>query len=660
MLCDRQIRLIIESDSNGALVQFTICLRPGRPDRWPLARIQCSKLDAGAVDSCRHRAAQRIDLLRQVALADATDRRVAAHRTNCRDLLRNQKCARTRSRGSQTGFRTGMAAANYDDIEKLGHWSKSEQQGSRILVAAGLHRHKPARFMPMQNDHSLLYLATPSRQDGSASESHGLSMIQKSALPLLLLLMSAAAAAAPDLELSDCRISAGPGHPGIKARCGSLLRPLNPHDPASEELELRVAVVAALDLEPEPDAVVPLAGGPGGSAIQFYSAFYRAFEPARRDRDILLLDQRGTGSSARMDCPFDDDIVAGLYTDEQTLEFTRSCLEQLPHDPRFFTTSVAVTDLEAVRAALGYSSLNLVGTSYGTRVAQHFARRYPESTRTIILDGVVPPQVPLGPEIATEAQRALDNIFARCAEDADCNAHFPEVDLDFESLRARIDEAPVTVALSDPVTGHRESVLFGHNELAAAIRLLAYSPRTIAIIPLLVHEAANDNFVPLAAQFQLTVSSLADALALGMHNSVVCAEDLPFVDRQQIDFAALDASYIGALQLEALETICSIWPRGPVDDGFVEPLATDIPVLLLSGSADPITPPRYAELAAVELANAVHLVGEQQGHGQLAAGCTPKLIAQFISTAEPAGLDPGCMERAFVMPFFLDFSGPSP
>ena len=485
-------------------------------------------------------------------------------------------------------------------------------------------------------------------------------MIQKSALALLLLLVSAAACAAADLELSDCRISAGPGHAGIKARCGTFLRPLNPNDPESEEIELHVAVVAALDLNPEPDAIVPLAGGPGGSAIQFYSAFYRAFEPARRDRDILLLDQRGTGSSARMDCPFDDDIVEGSYTDEQTLEFTRSCLEQLPHDPRFFTTSLAVADLEAVRVTLGYPSLNLVGTSYGTRVAQHFARRYPDATRTIILDGVVPPQIPLGPEIATEAQRALDQIFSRCAEDADCNARFPEVDLDFESLRARIDEEPVTVELSDPVTGRRESVLFGHNELAAAIRLLAYTARSIAIIPLLVHEAANDNFVPLAAQFQLTVSSLADALALGMHNSVVCAEDMPFVDREQLDITALDATYMGALQFEALETICSIWPQGPVDDGFAAPLATDIPVLLLSGGADPITPPRYADLAAVELANARHLVGEQQGHGQLAAGCIPKLIAQFISLADPAALEPECMENTFVMPFFLDFSGPGP
>jgi pimeloyl-ACP methyl ester carboxylesterase len=485
-------------------------------------------------------------------------------------------------------------------------------------------------------------------------------MLRTSALALLLLCSPLAGLAAAELELDDCRINAGPGYPGIKARCGTFLRPLNPDNPDGEQLELSVAVVPALNLDPEPDPLVPFAGGPGGGSIQFYAAYFAAFEPVRRNRDILLIDQRGTGDSARMDCPIDDDIIEGQYTNEQTLQFTRSCLEQLPFDPRFFTTSVAVTDLEALRRALGYPALNLLGTSYGSRVAQHFARRYPESTRTIVLDGVVPPQLPLGTDIALEAQRAINDIFARCAEDAACNETFPELDLDFAGLRARLEEGPVTVMLSDPVTGRPTSLDFGRNELAAAIRLLAYQPRSIAIMPLVIHEAANGNFVPLAAQFQLTVSSLADALALGMHNSVMCTEDLPFIDSDAIDFEALERTYMGALQLEALGTICSLWPQGPIDDDIGQPLATDIPVLLLSGTADPITPPRYAELAMVELSNSRHIVNTHQGHGQVAAGCMPDVIADFIATADPAGLDDSCMERAFIMPFFIDFSGPMP
>jgi pimeloyl-ACP methyl ester carboxylesterase len=474
---------------------------------------------------------------------------------------------------------------------------------------------------------------------------------------ILMLFLSGNLAA---LELEECRISAGPGFPGIKARCGTLLRPENPADPDSPDIELSVAVVPALSLEPSPDPFVPLAGGPGGSAIEFYAALSHAFEHVRRNRDILLVDQRGTGSSSRMACDFGDDVVEGQFSTEQILQLTRDCLDALPHDPRYFTTSVAVADLEAARQALGYPQLNVYGVSYGTRVAQHFARRYPESVRSIVLDGVVPPQLPLGPEIATEAQLALDNILLRCHQDEACDARFPNLQQSFFDVRAQLEKEAVVVDLTDPVTGRRQLVDFGSGELAGAIRLLAYNSQSIAIVPLLIHEAANGNLEPLAAQFHMIAAQMADALAMGMHNAVMCSEDAPFYDRGAIDLEALEASYIGIMQLDAIEAMCSLWPAGPVDDDFREPLATDIPVLLLSGEVDPITPPRYAELAMVSMSNALPLTGIQQGHGQAGTGCVPRLISEFVAEASLVDLDKECMNRSFVMPFFLDFSGPAP
>jgi pimeloyl-ACP methyl ester carboxylesterase len=468
------------------------------------------------------------------------------------------------------------------------------------------------------------------------------------------------APAAGALELEDCRISAGPAFPGIKARCGTLLRPENPDDADSPEIELSVAVVPALDLKPEPDPFVPLAGGPGASAIEFYSAYAGAFEPVRRHRDILLVDQRGTGSSARMDCDVDDDIIEGAFSEQRVLEVTRECLDELPHDPRFFTTSVAVTDLEAVREALGYGPLNLYGVSYGSRVAQHFAKRYPGSTRSIVLDGVVPPQVVLGPAIATEAQKALDEIFARCWTDERCNERFPDLTQAFARIRAELEAQPVTVEIPNPVTGQRESVDFGAPELAGAVRLLAYHANSIAILPLLIDAAAAGDFEPLAAQYRMISAQMSDALALGMHNAVMCSEDAPFYDMEVIDRDALEASYIGVVQLDAIETMCSLWPAGPVDEDFREPLDTEAPVLLLSGEADPITPPEYAVRAMVDLQRARHLIGVQQGHGQAAIGCTPRLIGEFVASADPDAVDATCLERSFVMPFFLDFAGPAP
>ena len=247
---------------------------------------------------------------------------------------------------------------------------------------------------------------------------------------------------------------------------------------------------------------------------------------------VAPVDQRGTGESSRMDCPIDDDalLFEGEFTLEDTIQFIAECLENLPHDPRYFSTSVAVTDLEAIREALGYSALNLYGVSYGTRVAQHFARRYPDSTRTVVIDGVVPPQVALGPEIATESQKAVDRILARCAEDATCNERFPAVETTFAGIVAALREEPVEVSVPHPSTGRAESISFGEAELAGAVRLLAYSPPTIALLPLFVHEAGKGNWVPLASQYMMTAIAMSDALALGMHNTVMCTEDLPFLE----------------------------------------------------------------------------------------------------------------------------------
>ncbi len=470
-------------------------------------------------------------------------------------------------------------------------------------------------------------------------------------------------APATDLVLEECRISGGPGFPGIKARCGTLERHEDPSDPNSPLLRLRVALVAALTLEPAPDPFVPIAGGPGQSTIEFYSLLSHAFEQIRQTRDIVLLDQRGTGASARMECDMGDEVIVGQLTPAQTIVATEACLDALPYRPEFFTTSVAVEDLEALRIALSYSQFNVYGVSYGTRVAQHYARRYPDAVRTIILDGVVPPQLAVGPGIAIEAQEALGRIFARCAENAACNARFPEIVDEFALLEKRLLAGAIPVELANPLSGARQTVQFGNAQLAGAIRLLSYTPHTVALIPLLIHEAANGNEAPLASQFLMAMERISDSLAIGMHNAVVCTEDAPFFDGEKVTREALESTYLGPMQLDALGAICSVWPAGVLDPEFKAPLATDKPVLLLSGDADPVTPPHFAELAAVDLGNASHLIGRNQGHGQAAAGCMPEVIGRFVDTASIAiiDLDPDdCLSRLFAMPFFVDFSGPKP
>ena len=216
------------------------------------------------------------------------------------------------------------------------------------------------------------------------------------------------------------------------------------------------------------------------------------------------------------------------------------------------------------------------------------------------------------------------------------------------------------MTLPHPLTATLETVTFGDDELATAVRLLSYHPSTVALIPFLVDQAARGNYAPMAAQFLIISTELSDSISIGMHNAVACTEDAPYFSAEPVDSEALEASYIGPVLLDALATICSVWPAGVIDDDFKQPLKTDVPVLLLSGEADPITPPEYAARAAVDLSRAYLHTGALQGHGQAARGCVPRVMADFVAMPEQNPLDDECLLRHFAMPFFLDFSGPSP
>ena len=204
------------------------------------------------------------------------------------------------------------------------------------------------------------------------------------------------------------------------------------------------------------------------------------------------------------------------------------------------------------------------------------------------------------------------------------------------------------------------TVTFGSEELGGALRLLSYHPNTVALIPFLISEAASGNMAPIASQFLMIRDSLSDTLSLGMHNAVICTEDTPFFAAEAVSDDELRSTYLGPMLRDGLRDICAVWPVGVIDDNFKEPLATDIPVLLLSGESDPITPPEFAVQAAVELDNFFHHVGPLQGHGQAPRGCMPDVMAEFVESADVTTLDAGCLNAQFAMPFFLDFSGPAP
>ncbi len=467
--------------------------------------------------------------------------------------------------------------------------------------------------------------------------------------------------AAPTLTLSACELT----HPlrltVVPAECGVLSVAENPADAHSRRIGLHVARVPAISRRKLADPLFVLAGGPGQAASAFYATVAGAFARINRDRDIVLVDQRGTGGSNLLDCP---EPAETLYreSDAQIAEHTRACLAALA--PRaavaYYTTSIAVQDLEQVRRALGYGRIDIYGVSYGTRVAQHYIRRFPQAVRAVILDGVLPPQLAIGPAVALDAENALRAVLARCAAQAPCRESFKDPQDDYRALRATLQRGPVHVQLPDPASGAPRQLDFGSDQLAMVLRLASYSSDYSALLPLLLHSARERaDYTQLAAQFLLIQRSYED-VATGMHNSVVCAEDVPFYDTRAIDRTQLAATFMGTSQIDGLQVVCGAWPRGPVDADFHAPLHSAVPALLLSGSDDPVTPPAYAQQAAAGFTQARQLVLAGFAHGQLTAPCMGRLLARFLEVPDPAALDVSCTRNARPLPFFVTVNGPAP
>jgi len=378
---------------------------------------------------------------------------------------------------------------------------------------------------------------------------------------------------------------------------------------------------------------------------------------------VILLDQRGTGESHPLVCK--DSRGKNSVSEEQTdsspdavRRFTARCRDQLSRDTdlRFYTTTDAIQDLDTVRAAIGATKINLVGVSYGTRVAQQYARRYPQRTRTIVLDSVAPNELILGNDFARNLENALDANFQRCKKDAHCNTRMGNPREHLDKLLAQLKAAPVPVSYRDPLTGEllQESLTRGH--LAVVARMYAYLPMLAASLPLTLAEAAKGRYEPLMAQAKMMSGTLGDSIMAGMQFSVMCAED---ADGMHAD-PAYAQSVLGNELVDVFRTQCAVWPRGSRPADFHQPFQSDLPVLVLEGEFDPVTPPRYGQQVVKNLRNGRLLVLRGQGHNVIPIGCTPKLMARFIDTADAKALDASCLDKLPYAPPFTSYNGWEP
>jgi pimeloyl-ACP methyl ester carboxylesterase len=456
------------------------------------------------------------------------------------------------------------------------------------------------------------------------------------------------------ITLEDCALTSPTGNQ-LDARCGTLTVPEDRANPNARQIELHVAVIPAVKRNPQPDAVFLLAGGPGQAAIETFSAIAPLLFFIHEERDIVLVDQRGTGKSNPLRCLDPEDESLNELTDEEVLEKLKACPAQLDADPRFYTTEIAMTDLNEVRAALGYETINVYGASYGTRAALTYLRMFPEHVRSVTLDAVVETDFVMFVDAAEDGQAALEQFFARCEADETCSSTFPELRNEFESLLDRLEASPLSITIPHPLTNKPLDLTVTREMITNMVFNTLYVPDLVATLPLSIHTAyADENYVPLISAAFLVNAGLYD----GMFYAVTCTEDAPLISDDEAEQGS-EGTVFGNRTIDFAE-VCAEWPKGKVSPEFREPVTSDVPVLILSGEADPITPPRHAEEVAESLSNEIHLVFSDMGHGNLASKCSLDIFRDFIENPSIADLDTSCVDNVQPPPFFVDFNGPRP
>jgi pimeloyl-ACP methyl ester carboxylesterase len=464
------------------------------------------------------------------------------------------------------------------------------------------------------------------------------------------------------VTLAACELGQPNSGLSTAAWCADFPVPENRDDPHSRTITLKLAVLRSSAQVPDRDMLVFLAGGPGQAATAEASTVASVLQPLRAHRNVLLLDQRGTGGSNALSCKDSDQVTAKDDEDSDDLGKMRSaalaCLKQISPraDPRYYTTTVAGQDLEAVRKALGSPAFDLIGVSYGTRMAQQYLMHYPDAVRSVVLDSSVPNTLALGESFAQTLDEALKLQFARCTAEPACRQRFGDPDQTLYQLRDALRANPHPVSFRDPETYKAVKRVLNESSLASVVRMFAYTPPTAALLPMSIDAAAHGDVGPLLGQAKILSGDLSELMGSGMQYSVICSEDADLLTPRPQD----EQTILGTKMIDSLKAVCSVWPKGTRPADFHAPLKTDKPVLLLAGQYDPVTPPRYAQEIAQGLPNARVLVLKGQAHSVMAAGCAPKLIKQFVDGLDPKALDARCLDLLQPTPIFIDFNGSTP
>lgn len=418
---------------------------------------------------------------------------------------------------------------------------------------------------------------------------------------------------------------------------------------AGRRLSLNIVVVPALRQPPAGDPVFVLAGGPGlGAASGVRADSGWLTDNLWRERDIVFVDQRGTGASHRLPCPFGDGpSMQGYFADLLPVDRIRDCREaaEAVADLMLYTTPIAMDDLDEVRAALGYDRINLYGVSYGAQAALQYLRQHPARVGAIALAGVATPAAKQPLSFARAAHDAMDSLIADCAADAVCGRRFSNLKSEFQAVLAALDTGPATFELANPTTKRDESIRMSRAVFVERLRLMLYDLEAASRVPLVIHRAAQGDWAPFVRMSPAGVTAGVSAMYL----TVTCAETVSRITEEDIVRETRD-TFVGDYRTRVHLRACREWPRAQVPAAYYDPVRSDVPALILSGELDAATPPRFARIAARALRNSRHVIARNAAHADW-HGCMQGLVADFFARGSARDLDVACVQSLRRPPF---------
>lgn len=427
------------------------------------------------------------------------------------------------------------------------------------------------------------------------------------------------------------------------AQCGKFEVKENPQDPGSAMIALNILRIPAVNPAPEKDPLFIVAGGPGQSAVVVAESIHSIFNDVRKNRDIVFVDQRGTGKSNPLDCDLEDEPEAPLSEAEQKergREAVKKCIEKIKDHAAFYTTNYAVTDLDLVRAELGYEKINLWGGSYGSRVVLEYLRRYPAHTRTSVLDGVAPVAIALPWSMEADGFAALQAINKQCAETPACVSHYGDVVQKAQKISNKLLQKSEVIKIPHPRTQEKVTVNLAAQDFSAVVRLALYSRDVSSLLPQVISEAEAGNYELFASLIYLAKQKSDMAgISYGMHYAIACNEDYPiYKDKNPAD----SNTFLNSKMVQQYSEICEQFPHAKLPKDYWEPVKSDLPVLMLSGAIDPVTPPHWSDSVAKNLPNATQVTAPGGHHIITTEGCISQLIAAFIAKGDGKTLDTKC------------------